>query len=164
MRKHDNAIPQSVAHLHSEKKPVTWVLIAQRGKAKLLEQKDDSKIFTHIKGFIDPSGEMQPKELDSDRPGRVDRVSGPGSHAVSSKNDSHEQSLIRFSREVAQFIESGFVKGDCQRLIICAEPHCLGRFKEQLGKNSSHHLAVTVTKDLFLLDESELWRELEEQN
>lgn len=138
----------------------TWVIVAQRSRAKLLEYRTREKGLEPIEGFVNPAGELQTHELVSDKSGRGHAQSGGGGrYTLAPSEDAHEHALTVFAKSLARTIEAGFAKNLFEHLILVAEPHCLGKIKASLGKGAQLRLEAieaTVHKDLFMLDNKEL--------
>ena len=161
--KKPNKVSRSVKNLERADTTTTWILVAQRTQAKLLEHRGKGKQLTVIRGFVNPAGELQTRELVSDRPGRVyGRSTGSGPHAAPASEQAHEHALTKFARDLASTIDKGVAKGSCDRIILAAEPHCLGKIKKTLGAQARKHVSATLHKDLFLLDNRKLFAKLED--
>ncbi len=145
-----------------EKSGKTWILVAQRTKAKLFEYGNRGKSLKLVEGFVNPGGNLKTNQLVSDRPGRVYGLLGNPSRSASvNREDPHQLLLKVFARALADRVESGLMKGLCDRIILAAEPHCLGEIKKALSARAKSKLRASIHKDLFLLDEQKLYIQLE---
>lgn len=160
-----NKLPRSVRSLDHGKAKKTWILIAQRTKAKLIEHLGMGKQLTLIRGFINPAGELHTSELVSDRPGRSYRSTsvGIGRSSLGQSEDAHEHALTLFAKDLASTIEEGVVKGNCDQIILAAEPHCLGKIKKTLSPQARKRVSATIDQDLFLLNNQKLYLKLEDE-
>jgi protein required for attachment to host cells len=154
-------LPKSVSALSHEGAKTTWILVAQRTKAKLMEHTGDGRQLTLIKGYVNPAGDLQTNELVSDRPGRVYNLSGGAHrHTAAASEDAHEHALTVFANDLATTVEKGIAKGSCDRVVLAAEPHCLGKIKKALSAKAKKRVSAVINKDLFLLDNSKLYAQL----
>lgn len=158
-----NKLLDSVKKVTQAKEKKTWIIIAQRTQAKLIEYSGKGKNLLTIKGFINPAGKLQTRELVSDKPGRsYSQSTGMRRSAMSSSEDAHEHSLTVFAKELAKALSKGLSDHACDRLVLVAEPHCLGKIKENLSTKVQKYIQATVDKDLFRLDNKKLFAKLED--
>lgn len=144
-------------HLREKQEPViTWILLMRRGRAKLLEQRSHAADIRLVEGFVNPAGDLRNIELVADRAGRIDRCSGAGGHSAAPTETAHEHAVTSFARSLAEKLEAGLVNEKCTQIVIAAEPHCLGKLKGELGRNSKKRIRAVIPKDLFLLSKKEL--------
>jgi len=141
----------------------TWILLFNRTRAKLIEYSGLGRQLKNIGGYVNPEGELQNKELVTDRPGRVHRLSvGGGRHPAPASEQAHEHALTLFARELAAVLEMGLKTAKCERIVIAAEPHCLGKIKKVLSPKAKKKIHGTVHKDVLRLSSAELFSSLAE--
>lgn len=156
-------LPRTVRNIERRPAKRTWILLAQRTKAKLVEHGGAGEELTLLEGFVNPEGDRQTRELVSDRPGRVHRKSvGGGRHPAAVSEDAHERALTEFADDLAKTIERGLAQGRCDRIILAAEPHCLGKIRKSLNPKARGRVSATFHQDLFRLNSRSLYSKLEE--
>ncbi len=162
--KRRQTLSRSVRELKKVTKPKTWILVAERTRAKLLSYSGKGNALVQVSGYVNPSGELQTRELTSDRPGRgYARSIGTRRTAMTPSEDKHEQAFSAFAKSLAAKIEKGLANRNCEQVILVAEPHCLGKIKNSLGSRAKSRIRASINKDLFRLDEKKLFLELKEK-
>lgn len=160
-KKRLNKSLRAVSRLDRGNHEKTWILLMQRTQAKLMEYRASTRVLEFVEGFVNPSGDKKTGQLVSDRPGRLYRQAvGTGRSPATSSEDAHEHSLSLFAKELAATVQKGLAVGRCNRLILAAEPHCLGKIKKSLNAKTQKRVAGTVSQDLFRLDSTKLFEKL----
>src|SRR5690606_33326050 len=115
------------------KKTVTWVLIADGHRARVLQNDGPGK------GFFPPLkqeyiGSAAPtREIVSDRQGRTFDSKGQGRHAMEPQTDPHRYEKLRFAKQLSEELEAYQKKGAFDRLVIVAAPQTLGDLRNELS-------------------------------
>jgi protein required for attachment to host cells len=123
------------------KRPVTWILIADGGRAKIFKAAS--------KGRIEEKEEMATalpptRDLVSDRPGRTFDSMGQGRHAKEPPTDAHEKAESDFLRSVCKKLDAACQNKEFDRLIVVAAPRALGTLRQMFPGQ----LADMVTKEI----------------
>ncbi|MGE0254047.1 MAG: host attachment protein [Alphaproteobacteria bacterium] len=132
----------------SERVPVTWVVVADGARARILEH-------TRIGGGLVPLAAMDhdkahghARDLGADRPGRVFDSAGAGRHAVAPHTDYLRYEKDRFAHEVAALLERAGTARRFDRLVLVAPPRTLGDLRAALGAHAMAAVIGEVHKDL----------------
>lgn len=103
-----------------------------------------------------PESTSKDGELTSDRPGRAFDSFGSGRHAMSQGSTAHQQELIRFADEVADYINKGISSGRFTKIVLLAEPSFLGHLRSKLSGVAADAVIMTASKNLTSLDEAQI--------
>lgn len=140
----------------------TWILIADGGRARVLENLGPGKGIAEVAGMAMATVLPAAHDLSSDRPGRTFESGYSGHHALEPKSDPHERLKHDFLTNVAGRIDGHFSQGAFDKLIIVAPPHALGELR---GLFSDRVRAVTtgeVAKDLTKTPDHEIASHLQD--
>ena len=130
------------------KNKVTWILIADGARARMLVNKgyNTGLELALDEDFISdnrPSG-----ELSSDRPGRTFDRGGQGRHAMEPPTDPHRHEQQVFAQSLAHLLEEHRLKKSYEQLIIVAPPKALGDLRAEFSKAVSDMIINELNKDL----------------
>ena len=123
-----------------------WVLVADSGRARILELRRKPYEFRQVAELISETQHQASRDLASDASGRAFHVQGPGSHARQPRSDPHDQAEEEFTRGLAQKLDKAVRIDRFEHLAVIAEPRTLGRLRRYMSKE----LASRVTRELTL--------------
>jgi protein required for attachment to host cells len=133
----------------------TWILVAQRAGARLLERTElgaPPKIIRHIDHA---EGKLLDAQLGTGRAG-VAHDSG-GHHGVLATEESpSERITAAFARTLAGILERGRLDARYQNLVIIAEPKLLGALRKALPETARRMVRDEVGLDLGGVDDNHL--------
>jgi protein required for attachment to host cells len=150
--------------------PTTWILIADGGRARLLEQDRKSRSFkpTSEREFI--GNTAQSKEIASDRPGRTFDSAGRGQpgdagahgrHAMEPGTDPQRHAEYEFARDLSEHLETAANRHRFDRLVLVAAPKILGDLRELLPKTVHGKIVAEINKDLTKIPTRDLGKHLD---
>lgn len=124
--------------------PVTWVVVADGGQAKLFQTHGPVSDMTHVQTISNT------------------HERGDHRHAVEpdSKNHHLEEG---FAMEIAELITKVANENGFQQLVLVADPKFLGRLKSRLDASVSKRIVGTVNKDYVNMPEHELGERIQKQ-
>lgn len=137
------------------KKTITWILIADGARARILENEGPGK---GIHPAIDEEfRKALPKtsEMGTDRPGRGQESATTARHAVETP-DWHRFEKEKFAKEMAGMLDQAAELGAYDRLILVAPPKTLGNLRSALSANTRKKITGELDKDLTPLTLGEL--------
>ena len=132
--------------------PITWILVADRSRARLFSMKENQKSLTEIGAFTNPEGRIAARELGRDRPPRVHDCFGHARHAIEPGSTLREKSAMRFAGRLQSMLERGCADHACSNLALIAPPGFLGALNAALGKDLRSHVVLEIAKDLTFAD------------
>ena len=129
------------------KAPITWVLLANAGRASVVENRGLLKGFTPVKGL---EWTAAPPIDYADRAGSV-RIGDSYT-----KTDPKDLAEVQFARSIAAKLHKSRMRSAFNRLVICAAPRMLGTLRNALSDCVRDALMAEVAKDLTQVPVAEL--------
>ena len=111
-----------------------WVLVADSGKARLLEMQRKPYAFRQLSEVVSETRHLSNKELVSDASGRVYHAQGPGTHGMNPRSDPHELAEEQFVTGLAKKLSHAAAQGRFEHLVLVADARTIGRLRRVLGK------------------------------
>jgi protein required for attachment to host cells len=139
----------------------TWILLAQRGGACLLERNGDGEAPRVIERIEHPEGRQKDGELVTDRPGRAFDSGGPGRSRYETEETPHDHVAAVFARELAERIERGRIDGRYDELVLAAEPRFLGKLRAALSPAASKLVVASFPTSIAQLADHEIVERVE---
>ena len=142
------------------KKAVTWVLVADGARARILSAGGWGSGLSPVSQAVDGDRRAS-REQGTDRPGRVHDRSGPGRHAMEPRVDWHEFEKQQFAKRMAVHLNRAAQQKAFDRLVLVAPPKALGDLRAALDKRTSELILAELDKDLTGKSERDLAKHLE---
>jgi protein required for attachment to host cells len=143
------------------KKTVTWVLIADGARARVLEHTGPGKGLKAVDGLdfaIDP---VQAHDLVTDRPGRGHSSGGSNRGAMEPRTDPVAYRETEFVKSLAAMLDRHQQQGDYDRLVIAAAPIALGDIRKAITAGVRKTIVAELDKDLTKLPTQQLDKHLD---
>ena len=142
---------------------ITWLLCANRSRARLLEVRHGEDAPVEIADFANPAGRAHERDL------RADGSSGfygKGGHATA-HGTPHDQGIgehevHRFVIDLGEYLERAFGEKRFDQLWISAAPEFLGELRNQLGKGVRKAVELEIDKDVSTEAPREIFRHMRE--
>jgi protein required for attachment to host cells len=128
------------------KAPTTWILVADGGRALVLENHGVGKGLSKAPVFTAENENPPTREQGTDAPGRFDDA-GVGRSAVQD-TDWHEIEKTRFAKDVAAELDKAAQRNAYDRLVLIAPPKVLGDLRSTLSKPARERVHAEIDKDL----------------
>jgi protein required for attachment to host cells len=145
------------------KKTVTWILVADGKRARILSNDGPGRGLASVAGG-ERSIELKPtREMVSDKPGRAFESATSAHHAVEPKIDWHRFEKTKFARGMARLLDEAGAKGKYDRLVLVAPPRTLGDLRAALAEPTRARVEAEIDKDLTHESIHELTRHLGER-
>src|SRR5882672_1414353 len=138
------------------KKPLTWVVIADGGRARLVACRDSEPRYVTLRELVSVAERTLSHELGADKPGRTAESATPARHALQPRSDPHELAKEAFAQEVAQVLNEASVEGAFDRLVLVAPPRIASVLRHGLGKAVQAKISGELAKDLTKIPDHEL--------
>jgi protein required for attachment to host cells len=121
-----------------------WIVVASRSQAKIFRRTDTSRPLQWVFNLVNEAGRLKNREFETDRP-------NPRGHSttMSGGEDSpHEIVMEKFAKQIADAIKVGSDQHTFSKLYVFAEPHLLGRIKQNAPKSLKNVEVEWIGKDL----------------
>jgi protein required for attachment to host cells len=132
-----------------------WVVVANSSQSKIYRAENADVLVEHGLFFHDES-HMQVSDLVSDKKGREQTLGLFGSDTYEAKTSVKAKEAVSFAEIIAQFLEHGYNKGECERIHIVAKPPFLGYLRQALHPNVAKIVGSEIHKDLTALRPEEI--------
>jgi protein required for attachment to host cells len=143
------------------KKRITWVVVADGARARILERKGRGKPLALVDEMSSPDSRRPTRDQGTGKPGRgFSPISGR--HEFSDPVDWHEAAKSEFLRELAERILGLSRENAFDEIILVAPPKALGELRSRLGGQLGRRLKAEINKDLTQLSVHELPARLKE--
>jgi protein required for attachment to host cells len=126
----------------------TWVLVANGGRARIIEMSRKPGEFRELQYLESPSIHLTSRDLVSDASGRSFHVRGPAGHSKPARSDAHDLGEKQFARDLVQRLERAMHAGKFDRLVITADPRTLGTLRKALSADLAARLEHEMNLDL----------------
>lgn len=133
----------------------TWILVADRARARIFEAAPDHKL-TEVECFANPDGRAMGRDIETDRPPRVNESMGSTRHAIEPHTTLRDKSITRFARLLCNALERGHEQRCYQRLVLAAPPRFLGALRANLAESLQALITDEIRHDLTALPTHEL--------
>ena len=140
---------------------VTWILVADRSRAKLLHQLSGGQgPYPTLSCWSHEAGRLQPWERDAEEPGRIIHPAGYAS-AVEPHEDRDHVEARRFAKELVDHLELSRQEHRFDRLLVIAPPKFLGVLRQSWTPSLEAMIDGEWNEDLAGFSEADLQRRLE---
>lgn len=141
----------------------TWVLVADRVRARLFEIGDEKPALNEVEVFVNPEGRDPAGSRGDMRPTRSIESVGGARHAIEPHTTPETKYADRFARRLHDALEQGRVQHRYERLVLVAPPRFLGALHGALGKNVRSHVVSEVRRNLTAMTPDQIREHLGEQ-
>lgn len=140
----------------SEHVPVTWVVVADGARARILEHTRIGGGLVALAAMDHDKAHGHARDLGSDRPGRSFESVGGAHHAISPHTDYLRYEKDKFAHEIAALLERAGTAHRFDRLVLVAPPRTLGDLRAAMGAHAKAAVIGEVHKDLTHTPDREL--------
>lgn len=139
----------------------TWVLVADAGRARLLETTPGKPGFQTLVEHQHPAGREPAHALERDRAGRLRSQGDPHQGGTAQPHeDAQAVATERFARQVTDELETARRAQRYERLYVVAPPRMLGTLRRFYGAQTQRALREEINRDLSTLDGPSLAHQL----
>jgi protein required for attachment to host cells len=129
--------------------PQTWVMVADRARARVFEWTNHSGPLQELSDFANPRGRLKEGELTSDRPSATFSSKGHQSaHPTQPPKSAVESAADEFARSLIGELKAGLDSNSCKRLVLIAPPQFLGLLRSHFDKRLEQAVAASLDLDL----------------
>lgn len=140
----------------------TWILIADGGRAKVVEKVGRQRGFRNVDGMAFSARLPKSREILADKPGRAFDSVGAGCHAKENTVDPHRELKRKFAMRLGSALRKQLLADRFDRLVLVAPPPFLGDLRKELPKDVRAKVDGEVTADLTKTPKGELGSQLEQ--
>ncbi|NII11096.1 host attachment protein [Oleiagrimonas sp. C23AA] len=126
----------------------TWVLVASRVRARLLEFDEQQRDITEIGDFLNPDGRIGQSSRGENRPPRTIDSTGAARHAIEPHTEPAVKLADRFAHQLVSVLEDGRVHHHFQHLVLIATPRFLGRLRQCMQPPLRAQLVHEINRDM----------------
>jgi protein required for attachment to host cells len=130
---------------------ITWLLAANRSRARLFELPNDDDEPVEIADFVHPAGRAHERDLVTEGQGRFwGKGEQHQGHSVVPNVDVARAQSERFAEELRDYLENARTHERFASLWIMAGPTFLGILRDKLTKGVSREVEFDVDKDVTM--------------
>jgi protein required for attachment to host cells len=144
------------------KPPRIWVLIADGGRAKVLESVRPGIPLREVQGLAFTNDLPRSRDILADRPGRSFESVGGARHAQEYPADPHRELKRGFAGKLSRVLESRFHGNQFDELVVIAPPSFMGDLRDAWSSAVRSRISCELTRDLTKIPNDELQRYLDE--
>ena len=133
----------------------TWILVADGGKARILENLGPGHGIHQVPNMDETLILPPNRDLLSDRPGRGFESASPTRHAYETA-DPHRDMKRQFAHHLLLKLKEFHGRGAFDRLVIVAPPAMLGDLRAAIGPELSKVVVGELAQDLVHLPTGEI--------
>lgn len=126
----------------------TWVLVADRARARLFGLHRGGRGLDEIGDFLNAEGRAAGRELSGERPPRTHDRFGPGRHAIEPQTTQREKTAEHFARQLDAVLEHGRVDHQYEDLVLIAPAQFLGTLTAALDDQVRARVVAEIPRDL----------------
>ncbi|MCB9707211.1 MAG: host attachment protein [Myxococcales bacterium] len=126
----------------------TWILVAHRAGARVLESHGPAHALTVVRELDHPEGRLKAQEIDADRPGQSHYSSLHGPHPQATEQDATDKVADDFAKELATILDEARIHHRYGRLVLVAAPRFLGKLRDALPHPTASLVVASVDKNI----------------
>lgn len=127
--------------------PLTWVVVADKCKAKIYQSLKFPKI-EEIANLVHPESGILNQDLVSSKPGHSSNRGGCTGVSYQPEHEPKQNEAAKFARHLGNYLSSANQKGDFNRLYIFAAPTFLGLLRDHITPETHKSVVAEVSKEL----------------
>lgn len=144
------------------KPTITWILIADGARARVLTNNGPGKGVQEVAGMVFTQTPLKSGDIMADRPGRSHASVGKGRSAMQPATDPVDKREADFVNNLANVLDAKLREKSFDRLIIAAAPQALGTLRNAISPQLSEKVAHEVAKDLTHIPNTEIGKHFED--
>jgi protein required for attachment to host cells len=138
----------------------TWILIADRGRARVFARNPDEESWSKVQSFDFPEGRLRYGETQSDRPS-LNISQGEGRYAPEPHADFRHTTAAAFSKDLVAYLERARLEKRFDFLWVAAPPLFLGEWRDHVTHTLKPLVRREWGKDLTNVPDSQIQAEVE---
>jgi len=138
------------------KRNKTWLLVANASRVKIVEAENGQGAVSVLFDAQSDSTRARPRELGTDRPGRIQWRQSPKRGAMESRRDFVDEEVKEFLNDASHELVQLDRAERCDSLVIVAPARVARLLKEGLAKAFEGRILDTINKDFTALEGADL--------
>jgi protein required for attachment to host cells len=134
----------------------TWILVADGGRARILETTGKRRGMHVVTGSESHFENPPSRELGRDAPGRVYESYGSVRHAVEPRHDPHSALEALFASQLAAMLADYSARESFDRLVVVAPATMLGNLRKMIKPQVREKIVAEIDKDLTQVPTNEI--------
>jgi len=126
-----------------------WILVANQTEAQIYSASQVHGNLVLVGALTHPEGAAHARDLISDAPGRVHDRNGPARHAMEPETGVKEEERRRFVKELVERLNSAYLQGKFDQLVLLAAPAVLGVIRKTLKGGLEKAVVKEIPKDVI---------------
>ncbi len=126
----------------------TWIVAADRVRARLFEYDPRQRRVSEIEDFLNPEGRAPSGSRGENRPPRTFDSTGPSRHAIEPHTEPATKAAARFAHVLASALEDGRVQHRFDALVLVASPRFLGHLRQSMPPSLRECVTREVHRDM----------------
>lgn len=144
------------------KPTITWILIADGARARVLEHKGPGKGLNEVPGLEFADDHLRSGDVMADRPGRSFDSNNTSRSAMQPQTDPIDKREADFVSALAVMLDEKLQQGAFDQLILTAAPRAMGDLRKALTPQLRAKITAELPKDLTHIPNSDMAKHLEE--
>lgn len=128
---------------------VMWILVANQAEAQIYSSDRPPGNLQLVGGLANKEGAAHSRDLISDAPGRGFDSIGSGRHAMEPNTGVKEEQRRRFVKEMVERLQTAYLKGVFDKLVLLAAPAVLGVIRKTLTADLEKIVIKEIPKDVI---------------
>ena len=124
-----------------------WVVVADGGRARVLGVTGDGRGLAQLREITSVDARRSTRDLLADRPGRGHDSATTTRHAVTPRQDAHEQARERFLSQLAIMLSEDNRARQFDELILIVAPGLSATLRDALDEPTRARVRQTLVKD-----------------
>jgi protein required for attachment to host cells len=138
----------------------TWILVADAGRARVLEQTGQDRAPVTVQGSELTHENPKTSDIVRDRQPRSFDSVGEGRHAMSHGVDPHRAGKASFAATLVRLLEQSHARGEFDKLVVIAPPQMLGDLRHEFPDSLRHVVSDELALDLTHASDADVARHL----
>lgn len=126
----------------------TWYVIADGGRARFVERREENGAFDTVREFVSPDLHRPSHELGTERPGRAHESASTTRHALQPRVDPHTTEKHAFAAQIGNELNQAGARGEFERLVLIAPARVLRDLRVALDHAARQKVMGQLQKDL----------------
>lgn len=141
----------------------TWILIADGGRARVLESVGTGQPLHEVVGLVQSTDLPASRDIADDRQGRSFESVGTLRHAIERRSDPHRELKRQFAQHIAGLIDQKAGDKAFERLVVVAPAVTMGDLRPAFTKRVSELIAAEIVSDLTNVSDDKIVGLLEDK-